>query len=110
MSGNGMLRRSFLQAGAMAALGAAAPGKLYAAVRGLPFPEYTQYDGLGLAELVRKGDVSAAELLDTAMAIIEARNPAINAVVLNVLHWRRLVDDREAEDHAPPERDPEAPR
>jgi amidase len=31
------------------------------------FKEYGNYDGLGLAELVRKKDVSAAELLDEAV-------------------------------------------
>ena len=43
--------------------------------------EYTQHDGLGLAALVRNRQVSAAELLDTALARIEAHNPALNAVV-----------------------------
>jgi amidase len=38
-------------------------------------------DGLGLAALVRQREVSAAELLDAAIARVEARNPAINAVV-----------------------------
>ena len=38
-------------------------------------------DGLGLAELVRSGRTSAAELVDEAIAAIEARNPALNAVV-----------------------------
>jgi amidase len=45
------------------------------------FAEYEQYDGLALAELVRTGKVSAAELLDAAIARIGARNPALNAVV-----------------------------
>ena len=34
--------------------------------------EYLQFDGLGLAELVRQGEVSALELLDLAIARIEA--------------------------------------
>lgn len=45
------------------------------------FPEYASYDGLGLAALVRKGDVSAAELAEEAITRIEKHNPAINAVV-----------------------------
>ena len=40
------------------------------------------YDALGLAELVRKGEVTGAELLERAIARVEAVNPKINAVVL----------------------------
>ncbi len=43
--------------------------------------EFMAHDGLGLAELVRRRRVSAAELLDVAIAIVEARNPELNAVV-----------------------------
>ena len=43
--------------------------------------EYTRHDGLGLAELVRRREVSPTELLDAAIARIEAHNPALNAVV-----------------------------
>jgi amidase len=39
-------------------------------------------DATALAGLVAKGDVSPDELLDAAMAAVDARNPAINAVVL----------------------------
>ncbi len=45
------------------------------------FPEYESYDGLGLAGLVRKGDVSPLELVEAAIDRIEARNPHLNAVV-----------------------------
>ena len=45
------------------------------------FAEYEQYDGLGLAELVRQGQVTPAELLDAAIERVEARNGAVNAVV-----------------------------
>lgn len=38
-------------------------------------------DGLGLAALVRRGDISAHEVLETVIGRIEARNPALNAVV-----------------------------
>ena len=43
--------------------------------------EYGEYDALGLAELVRSGQVSAAELLDEALARTAAVNPQINAVI-----------------------------
>src|SRR5262249_58601127 len=42
--------------------------------------EYERYDALGLAELVRKGEVSPEELLDAALARVSKRNPALNAV------------------------------
>ena len=45
------------------------------------FAEYESYDALGLAELVRAGEVSATEVLEAAIARVEARNPAVNAVV-----------------------------
>lgn len=45
------------------------------------FPEYKQYDGLGLAELVRSGQVSAVEVVEEAIRRIETYNPKINAVI-----------------------------
>lgn len=54
------------------------------------FPEYTAYDGLGLAELVRQGEVTPAELVETAIAQIERFNPQVNAVI------HKLYDDARA--------------
>lgn len=45
------------------------------------FDEYAAHDGLGLAELVRKGEVTAAELVEAAIEGIERLNPRLNAVV-----------------------------
>ncbi len=45
------------------------------------FKEYGKYDGLGLAELVRKKKVSSAELCEEAIARIERLNTDLNAVV-----------------------------
>ncbi len=42
------------------------------------FKEYEQYDGLGLAELVRRQEVSPEELCEAAIERIEAINPEIN--------------------------------
>ena len=42
--------------------------------------EYAARDGLGLAALVASGDVTADELMQTALAAIERLNPTINAV------------------------------
>ena len=46
------------------------------------FKEYEDYDALGLAELVNKGDVSPTELLNEAIERTEKFNPKLNAVVL----------------------------
>lgn len=45
------------------------------------FNEYAQYDALGLAELVRTGQLSAVELLNEAIRRRDLVNPTINAVV-----------------------------
>jgi amidase len=46
-----------------------------------PLPEYDTLDALALADLIRRGELSAAEVLAAARARIAARNPALNAVV-----------------------------
>jgi len=43
--------------------------------------DYAQYDGLGLAELVRKRDVRPVELVEEAINRIEKHNDTLNAVV-----------------------------
>jgi amidase len=43
--------------------------------------EYAGFDGLGLAELVRRGDVSASELGRLALDAVARINPALNAVL-----------------------------
>lgn len=45
------------------------------------FAEYSRYDGLGLAGLVRRGEVTPQELAEAAYDAIERLNPTINAVV-----------------------------
>jgi amidase len=45
------------------------------------FPEYESFDALGLANLVRRGVVSPAELLQAAIERVETWNPKINAIV-----------------------------
>ena len=45
------------------------------------FAEYANYDGLGLAELVKKKEVKPAELVEAAIERIERHNPQLNAVV-----------------------------
>ncbi|MEU3537170.1 amidase [Streptomyces murinus] len=43
--------------------------------------EYVRYDGVGLADLVARGQVTAAELAATAQAASDVVNPQLNAVV-----------------------------
>ena len=45
------------------------------------FKEYDQYDGLGLAELIKKREVSPAEICEEAITRIERVNPTLNAVI-----------------------------
>ena len=44
-------------------------------------PEYDDLDGLALAQLVRRREVSPLELVEAALDRIDARDPALNAVV-----------------------------
>jgi len=45
------------------------------------FREYDKYDGLGLAELVRKKEVKPSDLVEEAISRIEELNPQLNAVI-----------------------------
>lgn len=47
----------------------------------MTFEEYAARDGLGLAALVRAGEVSPGELLELALARLDAVDPVLNAVV-----------------------------
>ena len=55
--------------------------------------DYSEYDGVGLAELVRRGEVTPAELVEAAIARIERHNPAINAVVYKAFDEARASAD-----------------
>ena len=62
------------------------------------FAEYQQYDALGLAELVRSGQVSPLELVEAAIARIEAVNPQINAVTYAMFNQARQAAQRDLPD------------
>jgi len=53
--------------------------------------EFDRYDGLGLADLVRRREVTPGELLDMAVARVEAGNPDLNAVVLRLYDQARAA-------------------
>ena len=58
------------------------------------FADYERYDALGLAELVRRRQVAPGELLDAAIARVEARNRAVNAVTMELYDYgRRAIAD-----------------
>ncbi len=57
----------------------------------MAFDDFGKYDGLGLAELVRKGEVSPLELVEAAVDRIEAVNPKLNAVVTPMVDEARRV-------------------
>ena len=58
------------------------------------FTEYEDHDALGLAALVKSGEVSAGEVLDAAIERVEARNPTVNAVVQKLYdHGRKQIAD-----------------
>lgn len=53
--------------------------------------DYAQYDALGLAALVRTGEVCPEELLEAAITRIEAHNPLLNAVVTPMVDEARAA-------------------
>jgi amidase/6-aminohexanoate-cyclic-dimer hydrolase len=53
--------------------------------------ELARYDGLGLAALVSRGEVRAADVLEAAIAAVEARNHEINAVVARLYDQARAA-------------------
>jgi len=57
------------------------------------FNDYDKYDGLGLAELVRKKEVKPSELVEEAINRIEKLNPQLNAVIYKMYELARKAAD-----------------
>src|SRR5437764_11017187 len=55
----------------------------------MEMPDYSDYDGVGLAELVASKAVTPLELTEAAIERIERHNPTLNAVV-----YKRYDDAR----------------
>jgi Asp-tRNA(Asn)/Glu-tRNA(Gln) amidotransferase A subunit family amidase len=53
------------------------------------FADYERYDATGLAELVRRRQVSPSDLLEAAIERVEARNGAVNAVTMPLYDYGR---------------------
>ena len=62
--------------------------------------EYRARDAVGLAGLVRSGEVRAREVLEAAIAEIERLDPALNAVVMR--NYDKARDDADAVDRDAP--------
>jgi amidase len=60
--------------------------------------DYLAQDATGLADLIRRGQTTAAEVLEAAIAVCEKRNPVLNAVV-----YKAYDDARERVRHAVPQ-------
>lgn len=60
--------------------------------------EYARYDGVGLAELVKKGEVSPKELAHLCLAAVEKVNPQINAVIETYFERVKAMDDSAVRD------------
>jgi amidase len=51
--------------------------------------DYENYDALGLAELVKRGETSAEALLEAAISRTEARDGTIGAIVIRMFEQAR---------------------
>ena len=60
----------------------------------MAFKEYGSFDAVGLADLVRKKQVSAAELLDEAISRTAKVDPQINAVVVKHYDYAKQQIDK----------------
>jgi Asp-tRNA(Asn)/Glu-tRNA(Gln) amidotransferase A subunit family amidase len=87
----GLSRREFLGVSVAAAVPALTLGPRASARTGSSpgFDDYVEFDGLGLADLVRRKEVPPEELLDAAIARIESINPKLNAVITKMYEEAR---------------------
>ncbi|NNE82692.1 MAG: amidase, partial [Alphaproteobacteria bacterium] len=53
------------------------------------FQDYEDYDLVGLADLVRRKEVRAEDVLEAAITRAAARNPALNAIVMELYDFGR---------------------
>ena len=63
----------------------------------MKFADYRKYDAIDLAALIVKRQVSAKEVLETAIARAEQVNPSINAII-----HKQYEQARRAVAHGPP--------
>ena len=53
--------------------------------------ELLGYDAIGLSELIRKGDITPSELLETTIQRIEKVNPKLNAIIVKLYDQARTA-------------------
>ena len=53
------------------------------------FSDYDQYDGIGLAKLVKNGDISSLEICEEAIHRAESLNPKLNAIITTMYDFAR---------------------
>lgn len=58
------------------------------------FAEYDQFDGIGLAKLVRDREINAIELCEEAIRRAEALNPKLNAIITPLYDFAREAAKR----------------
>ncbi|HVM96023.1 MAG TPA: amidase family protein [Candidatus Acidoferrales bacterium] len=68
----------------------------------MSFSGYSKFDGLGLAELVVKRDVTPLELVEEAISRIEKHNPTLNAVVYKMYDEARATANAQANSSSGP--------
>lgn len=64
----------------------------------MPIDNFSDYDGLGLAELVHNRDVTPAELAECAIERIERHNPKLNGVIYKAFDQARREAANELSD------------
>lgn len=57
------------------------------------FAEYEQYDGVGLAALIRNGEIKAVDVCEEAIRRAEALNPNINAIITPLYEYARKATE-----------------
>ena len=60
--------------------------------------ELVEYDAIGLSELIRKGEITPAELLETTIHRIEKVNPKLNAVIYRMYDQARATAENWSSD------------
>ncbi|MGC8493989.1 MAG: amidase [Syntrophobacteraceae bacterium] len=62
------------------------------------FSEYDQFDGIGLAKLVKDGEISSIELCEEAIKRAESLNPRLNAIITRMYDFARETAKRPQKD------------
>lgn len=89
MSAQEINRRQALKASAAVAVSAAEPAGAAAPRGKMPVDDYMAYDGIGLAELIARGDISPREVLEAAITRLETVEPRVNCIAQRLFDYGR---------------------